>query len=259
MLSHVIRPSSALSVSAGGRWSQLFQNAFVLPYTLARPAAFSLSIPGVLSDIWDSVLKAVPKKKTSHMKKRHRQMAGKALKDVKNLNTCSGCGQVKRAHVLCPHCVESELTDYDGWRSFLTGSLQISRNSGRPKPHKKNAQYRAIEVDERADLSRTIETGVAVVLLGAVLLCVGYAAWHSASGYLLGNFLMFTTSSLCIFVQFKQIQHSPSRLCECNACATYDSVVNLLRGLRLRPSRQVGQVDDLTDNVRRFWSVILSH
>ncbi|GAB1215971.1 hypothetical protein ATERTT37_005170 [Aspergillus terreus] len=107
MLSHVIRPSSALSVSAGGRWSQLFQNAFVLPYTLARPAAFSLSIPGVLSDIWDSVLKAVPKKKTSHMKKRHRQMAGKALKDVKNLNTCSGCGQVKRAHVLCPHCVEN--------------------------------------------------------------------------------------------------------------------------------------------------------
>jgi ribosomal protein L32 len=39
------------------------------------------------------------------MKKRHRQMAGKALKDVKNLNTCPACGQIKRSHVLCQHCV----------------------------------------------------------------------------------------------------------------------------------------------------------
>ncbi|RDW76214.1 mitochondrial 54S ribosomal protein bL32m [Aspergillus mulundensis] len=72
-----------------------------------RPAAFSLNVPGILSDIWESVLRAVPKKKTSHMKKRHRQMAGKALKDVKNLNTCPACGQIKRSHVLCHHCVES--------------------------------------------------------------------------------------------------------------------------------------------------------
>ncbi|KAL2815443.1 hypothetical protein BDW59DRAFT_153864 [Aspergillus cavernicola] len=70
-----------------------------------RPAAFALNIPGILSDLWESVLRAVPKKKTSHMKKRHRQMAGKALKDVKNLNTCPACGQIKRSHVLCQHCV----------------------------------------------------------------------------------------------------------------------------------------------------------
>ncbi|KAE8348310.1 hypothetical protein BDV28DRAFT_143835 [Aspergillus coremiiformis] len=76
-------------------------------HTLLKPVALSLNIPGFLSDIWDTVLRAVPKKKTSHMKKRHRQMAGKALKDVKNLNTCSGCGQIKRAHVLCTHCVEN--------------------------------------------------------------------------------------------------------------------------------------------------------
>ncbi|KAL4975498.1 hypothetical protein BDW66DRAFT_137407 [Aspergillus desertorum] len=72
-----------------------------------RPPAFALNIPGFLSDLWDSVLRAVPKKKTSHMKKRHRQMAGKALKDVKNLNTCPACGQIKRSHVLCQHCVEN--------------------------------------------------------------------------------------------------------------------------------------------------------
>ncbi|KAL4868192.1 hypothetical protein BDV12DRAFT_170226 [Aspergillus spectabilis] len=79
------------------------QSAFLS--AVLRPAAFALNIPGILSDLWDSVLRAVPKKKTSHMKKRHRQMAGKALKDVKNLNTCPACGQMKRSHVLCQHCV----------------------------------------------------------------------------------------------------------------------------------------------------------
>lgn len=65
----------------------------------------SITVPPLLADLWDSVLRAVPKKKTSYMKKRHRQMAGKALKDVKSLNKCPGCGQIKRAHMLCPHCV----------------------------------------------------------------------------------------------------------------------------------------------------------
>ncbi|TQB68147.1 hypothetical protein MPDQ_003907 [Monascus purpureus] len=75
------------------------------------PISISLGITGGwLSDLWDSVLRAVPKKKTSHMKKRHRQMAGKALKDVKSLSTCSGCGRTKRAHVLCPHCVGAVTT-----------------------------------------------------------------------------------------------------------------------------------------------------
>ncbi|KAL1586704.1 hypothetical protein WHR41_04484 [Cladosporium halotolerans] len=70
------------------------------------PAAL-LPIPGILDALWEGILKAVPKKKTSHMKKRHRQMAGKGLKDVTALNKCSACGQLKRAHVLCPYCVQS--------------------------------------------------------------------------------------------------------------------------------------------------------
>ncbi|PPJ55656.1 hypothetical protein CBER1_05869 [Cercospora berteroae] len=69
--------------------------------------AVLVPIPSLLEQIWDGILKAVPKKKTSHMKKRHRQMAGKALKDVTALNKCSACGRVKRAHVLCPYCVNS--------------------------------------------------------------------------------------------------------------------------------------------------------
>ncbi|KAI1126870.1 hypothetical protein F5Y10DRAFT_243912 [Nemania abortiva] len=70
---------------------------------IAIPAAIS-SIPSLLGDIWEGILRAVPKKKTSHMKKRHRQMAGKALKDVTNLNKCPACGGTKKMHTLCPTC-----------------------------------------------------------------------------------------------------------------------------------------------------------
>lgn len=76
------------------------------------PAAL-LPIPGLLGDLWDGLLKAVPKKKTSHMKKRHRLLAsGKHLRDVTALNKCSSCGRTKRAHVLCPYCVASMSTIY---------------------------------------------------------------------------------------------------------------------------------------------------
>ncbi|KAK5131376.1 hypothetical protein LTR08_000979 [Meristemomyces frigidus] len=74
--------------------------------TALLPAVFR-PIPALLGVLWDGLLNAVPKKKTSHMKKRHRQMAGKALKDVTALNKCSACGRTKRAHVLCPYCVQS--------------------------------------------------------------------------------------------------------------------------------------------------------
>jgi large subunit ribosomal protein L32 len=66
------------------------------------------SIPSLLADIWETVLRAVPKKKTTHSRSRHRQMAGKALKDVTALNRCSACGNIKRAHLLCPFCVLGE-------------------------------------------------------------------------------------------------------------------------------------------------------
>ncbi|EEP80869.1 Ski8 protein [Uncinocarpus reesii 1704] len=79
-------------------------NAFI-------PGTVVLGLPSILSGLWESILRAVPKKKTSHMKKRHRQMAGKALKDVKNITNCPGCGQPKRAHLLCPSCVSAHLAD----------------------------------------------------------------------------------------------------------------------------------------------------
>ena len=72
------------------------------------PAAIASTVSSLLADLWDSVLRAVPKKKTSHSKKRHRQMAGKALKDAININRCPVCGEPKRTHLLCPTCVRSK-------------------------------------------------------------------------------------------------------------------------------------------------------
>lgn len=69
----------------------------------------------------------MPKKKTSHMKKRHRQMAGKALKDVTALNKCSGCGHVKKQHHLCPYCIQGEDVSIVMLRSGLTLEIEIKK------------------------------------------------------------------------------------------------------------------------------------
>ncbi len=82
---------------------QIARSLFGFP--LAIPLSISLNVPPILSELWESILRAVPKKKTSHRKKRQRFMAGNALKDVTALSKCSACGKVKRAHLLCPYCV----------------------------------------------------------------------------------------------------------------------------------------------------------
>ncbi|KAI9903185.1 hypothetical protein N3K66_002537 [Trichothecium roseum] len=91
------------------RWASLYTTRFaprLFPtLTIAIPG-ISLNIPALLDDIWEGILKAVPKNKTSHSRKRHRQMAGKALNDVQGLCKCPGCGNVKRTHRLCSHCLE---------------------------------------------------------------------------------------------------------------------------------------------------------
>ncbi|KAG6134264.1 hypothetical protein E4U22_005288 [Claviceps purpurea] len=96
----------AFSYSA--RWvtfhTRIFSPRLLPALSLAVPGV-SLNLPALLGDIWESVLRAVPKKKTSHAKKRHRQMAGKALEDVHGLCECSGCGATKRSHRLCQNCL----------------------------------------------------------------------------------------------------------------------------------------------------------
>ncbi|KAL2073807.1 hypothetical protein VTL71DRAFT_11133 [Oculimacula yallundae] len=109
ILSSFLPRVSAASISNTSRFTTLFTRQLSLPIlpslAFAIPAAIHLNVPGFLEGLWGSILRAVPKKKTSHMKKRTRQMAGKGLKDVTSLNKCSACGAMKRSHLLCPYCV----------------------------------------------------------------------------------------------------------------------------------------------------------
>ncbi|KAF2266725.1 hypothetical protein CC78DRAFT_614900 [Lojkania enalia] len=95
------------------RLSQSFQS---IPTPFAALAIPSLSLPSIpsLTDIWEGVLKAVPKKKMSYRKKRQRFLVGKGLKELTSLNKCPGCGRVKRAHMLCPYCVHAIKTQFFG-------------------------------------------------------------------------------------------------------------------------------------------------
>ncbi|RKU41387.1 hypothetical protein DL546_004401 [Coniochaeta pulveracea] len=103
---------SSTVLSSTFRFGTVYSRQLSLPalpsLVLSVPASLQWNLPSLPSwtDIWESILRAVPKKKTSHAKKRHRQMAGKALKDVTSLCKCPACGQTKRMHYLCPHCLE---------------------------------------------------------------------------------------------------------------------------------------------------------
>ena len=89
-----------------GLFSGLLRSALALP-ALVIPLSITLNIPLNLPGIWEGILRAVPKKKPTHSKRRMRQLAGKALPTLTNLNKCPACGRIKRLHTLCEHCVAS--------------------------------------------------------------------------------------------------------------------------------------------------------
>jgi len=106
---------SAPALLSSSRFTAIYAQRLSIPFlpafSLAVPSSIQLSLPAlpsplsVLQDLWEGILRAVPKKKTSHSKKRHRQMAGKALKDMTSLCKCPACGRLKRMHYLCPFCM----------------------------------------------------------------------------------------------------------------------------------------------------------
>lgn len=127
---------SAPVTIASSRWATFYAQQLshpLLPSLSVGIPGISLSLPSLLGDIWDAVLRAVPKKKVSHSKKRHRQMAGKALEDVNSLCKCPGCGQTKRTHRLCPACMLSTLGPFDNRRasSLLTWIQRSTRYGSR--------------------------------------------------------------------------------------------------------------------------------
>lgn len=109
---------------------QLTRLALFTPLNISLATRFG--VPSILAGLWESVLRAVPKKKTSHRKKRQRFLAGKALQDVTALNKCSACGNVKRSHLLCPFCVNgTSRSAYEVTRPALIDAHRNSRYVGR--------------------------------------------------------------------------------------------------------------------------------
>ena len=73
-------------------------------------------------------------------------MAGKALKDVNNLNKCSACGNVKRAHLLCPYCVRGKGIASVAPKALLILLLEIRDMwSGRSRLKESDAETKAVE------------------------------------------------------------------------------------------------------------------
>ncbi|KAJ2834148.1 hypothetical protein FBU31_001811 [Coemansia sp. 'formosensis'] len=94
-----------------------------LSYTLGAAMGMAARSPlgaslgaglGLLGDILNEmILRAVPKQRTSHSKKRKR-MATKGLKNRHDLVPCSGCGRPKlTAHIClnCYHDIKRKLKD----------------------------------------------------------------------------------------------------------------------------------------------------
>ncbi|OMJ13143.1 putative 54S ribosomal protein L32, mitochondrial [Smittium culicis] len=61
------------------------------------------AIPSLYDILSDIILRAVPKKKTTHSKKRMRS-AGKGNVNRTDIVRCPGCGRVKLMGHLCLHC-----------------------------------------------------------------------------------------------------------------------------------------------------------
>jgi large subunit ribosomal protein L32 len=144
ILSAFLLRLSGPAVSSSSRFTTLCSRQLSLPLlpslAYAIPSAIQLNVPRILDGLWESILRAVPKKKTSHMKKRHRQMAGKALKDVTSLNKCSACGNVKRAHFLCPYCVTGGFQRHVYWLGALADIVAEIKNMFNGKTSKTTSQ-----------------------------------------------------------------------------------------------------------------------
>jgi large subunit ribosomal protein L32 len=147
LLPNLSSPVLLASSRSFALYSRQLSHPLLPALSLAIPA-IQLNLPTLLGDIWESILRAVPKKKTSHMKKRHRQMANGKLADITSLCRCPGCGQLKRMHRICPHCMGSRSPPRTRLvRNFANGFSQKSWRYGDRKTRLESL-YKSMEVDD---------------------------------------------------------------------------------------------------------------
>lgn len=93
---------AVISGSISGR----FLNKFYLFNPAISTNCYSNTL--TLEDLLAPILWAVPKKKTSHSKKRLR-MTSKWLKPIHHYTFCSKCGNPKLLHILCGTCFKETM------------------------------------------------------------------------------------------------------------------------------------------------------
>ena len=82
-------------------WWKTVRKMLVFMYTGQMENFILQPVRGGLRRDWDGFLWAVPKKSTSHSKKRM-YMTHKYLKPIQNYTTCPKC---QNSYVLCDHCL----------------------------------------------------------------------------------------------------------------------------------------------------------
>ncbi|OAV86834.1 hypothetical protein PTTG_07472 [Puccinia triticina 1-1 BBBD Race 1] len=87
----------------------LFQSFSALSSHEPSPTRTSTIDPYFFYD-FGGLLKAVPKKKVSHSRKRMRS-AHKGLQPNLSLGVCPACGEPKRQHFLCLHCYADKVLE----------------------------------------------------------------------------------------------------------------------------------------------------
>ena len=78
-------------------FTEMFGRISLWPSTIMRPIS-------PLIEIFEGILMAAPKRKTTHKQKRNR-MKLKWLKPMKNIQKCPYCGSEKYMHHLCRKCL----------------------------------------------------------------------------------------------------------------------------------------------------------
>ncbi|CAH7689634.1 hypothetical protein BY996DRAFT_6840539 [Phakopsora pachyrhizi] len=103
-----------ISSSSSSSPSSTIQTALPLTGSTARSFRFSSLLDfnsSIFGWLIDGLLRAVPKKKVSHSRKRMRS-AQKGLKPELGLSRCSGCGSLKRKHFLCLSCYADKVLEH---------------------------------------------------------------------------------------------------------------------------------------------------
>jgi ribosomal protein L32 len=109
--------------------SQFISHCYYMPSSTPAliDAIPSSSIPNTESNSLSSIFinaflwMAAPKKKTSHARKRLRQL-NKQLKNLTSIYPCPLCGHAKRTHRLCLNCLKQRLLQFRSAKSTSPGS-----------------------------------------------------------------------------------------------------------------------------------------